>query len=111
MREHGDPPSRGAHARRTLTELRREAVGCKNWLFIGSDDAGEVNDNFVSLIASAQLQELEPGAYLRTSSVCSPPGRASECSISRHSTGRTPPKRLTVQAALLANPYRRAILG
>jgi transposase len=46
-------------------ELRREAVGRKNWLFIGTDDAGEVNANFVSLIASAQLHDLEPWAYLR----------------------------------------------
>lgn len=45
-------------------ELRREAIG-KNWLFIGTDDAGEVNANFVSLIASAQLHTLEPWAYLR----------------------------------------------
>jgi transposase len=36
-------------------ELRREAVGRKNWLFLGSDEGGEVNATFVSLLASCQL--------------------------------------------------------
>ena len=46
-------------------ELRREAVGRKNWLFLGSDDAGDVNATFVSLLASCQLHGHEPWAYLR----------------------------------------------
>lgn len=46
-------------------ELRREAVGRKNWLFVGSDEAAEVNATFVSLLASSQLHKLEPWAYLR----------------------------------------------
>ncbi len=45
--------------------LRREAVGRKNWLFVGSDQGGEVNATFVSLLASCQLHDLEPWAYLR----------------------------------------------
>lgn len=45
--------------------LRREAIGRKNWLFVGSDDAGEVNAAFVSLLASCQLHEIEPWTYLR----------------------------------------------
>ena len=45
--------------------LRREAVGRKNWLFVGSDDAAEVNATFVSLLASCQLHGLQPWAYLR----------------------------------------------
>ena len=45
--------------------LRREAIGRKNWLFVGSDDGGEVNANFVSLLASCQLHDIEPFAYLR----------------------------------------------
>ena len=32
--------------------LRREAVGRKNWLFVGSDDGGAVNAIFTSLLAS-----------------------------------------------------------
>jgi transposase len=45
--------------------LRREALGRKNWLFVGSDDGGETNAVFVSLLASCQLHGIEPTAYLR----------------------------------------------
>jgi transposase len=45
--------------------LRREAIGRKNWLFVGTDDAAEVNAAFVSLLASCQLHDVEPWAYLR----------------------------------------------
>lgn len=45
--------------------LRREAVGRKNWLFVGSDDGGVVNATFTTLLASAQLCGVEPWAYLR----------------------------------------------
>jgi hypothetical protein len=46
-------------------ELRREALGRKNWLFLGSDDGAEANTTFVSLLASVQLHGLEPWSYLR----------------------------------------------
>jgi len=46
-------------------ELRRQKVGAKNWLFVGNDEAAEVNTSFVSLLASARLHDLEPWAYLR----------------------------------------------
>lgn len=46
-------------------QLRREAVGRKNWLFLGSDDGGETNATFVTLLASCQLHEIEPLGYLR----------------------------------------------
>jgi transposase len=45
--------------------LRRLAVGRKNWLFLGSDDAGSVNASFTSLLASCQLHGIEPWSYLR----------------------------------------------
>jgi transposase len=45
--------------------LRREAVGRKNWLFVGSDDGGAVNAAFTSLLASCRLCDVEPWAYLR----------------------------------------------
>jgi transposase len=45
--------------------LRREVVGRRNWMFIGNDDAGEVNTVFVSLLASCQLHGIEPWSYLR----------------------------------------------
>jgi transposase len=45
--------------------LRREALGRKNWLFLGSDEGGAVNATFVSLLASCQMHGLEPVGYLR----------------------------------------------
>ncbi len=45
--------------------LRREAVGRKNWLFVGTDDAAEINAAFVSLLACCQLHDIEPWTYLR----------------------------------------------
>jgi transposase len=50
---------------RSERELRREAVGRKNWLFVGSDEGAKWNATFVSLIASCQQHKLEPWAYLR----------------------------------------------
>jgi len=46
-------------------ELRRQAVGRKNWLFVGHDDAGAVNATFTSLLASCRLCDVEPWSYLR----------------------------------------------
>ncbi|GAC1546339.1 MAG: hypothetical protein NVS3B10_10310 [Polyangiales bacterium] len=40
--------------------LRREAVGRKNWLFVGNDEGGEVNAAFTSLLASCALHDVEP---------------------------------------------------
>jgi len=45
--------------------LRREAVGRKNWLFVGSDDGARANTTFVSLLASCAMHKIEPWAYLR----------------------------------------------
>jgi transposase len=50
---------------RSELELRREAVGRKNWIFVGSDDGAEWNAIAVSLIASCELHGIEPWAYLR----------------------------------------------
>ena len=45
--------------------LRRQAVGRKNWLFVGSEDGGHINTVFVSLLASCAMHRIEPWAYLR----------------------------------------------
>ena len=45
--------------------LRREALGGKSWLFVGSDDGGHANAMFTSLLASCRLVDVEPWAYLR----------------------------------------------
>jgi transposase len=46
-------------------ELRREVVGRKNWIFLGSDDGAKWNTIAVSLIASCQMHDIEPWTYLR----------------------------------------------
>lgn len=53
------------HNNMSELELRREAVGRKNWLFVGSDDGGVVNATFTSLLASCRLCDVEPWTYLR----------------------------------------------
>ncbi len=53
------------HNNHSENALRREALGRKNWLFLGSDEGGTVNATFVTLLASCQLHGLEPLGYLR----------------------------------------------
>jgi transposase len=53
------------HNNASENALRREAVGRKNWLFVGNDDAAEVNATFVTLLASCQMHGIEPWSYLR----------------------------------------------
>jgi hypothetical protein len=46
-------------------QLRRQVVGRRTWLFVGSDDGAEVNTVFVSLLAGWGLHHVEPWTYLR----------------------------------------------
>jgi len=46
-------------------QLTRQVLGRKNWLFVGSDEAAEVNTTFVSLLASCGMHGIEPRKYLR----------------------------------------------
>jgi transposase len=46
-------------------QLRRIAVGRKNWCFLGNDEGGEVCATFTSLLASCQMHGVEPQSYLR----------------------------------------------
>ncbi len=45
--------------------LRRQVLGRRNWLFLGSDDGGHTNTVFVSLLASCRIHEIEPLGYIR----------------------------------------------
>jgi transposase len=45
--------------------LRRQAIGRKNWVFVGSEDGARANTTFVSLLASCQMHGIEPWGYLR----------------------------------------------
>ena len=54
-----------AHNNISELNLRRQVLGRRNWLFVGSDDGAAVNTVFVSLLASARLHSVEPHGYLR----------------------------------------------
>lgn len=91
-------------------ELRRQAVGRKNWLFLGSEDGAKANTTFVSLLASCAMHGIEPWAYLRDL-LCLLPGWSSHrllelAPVNWRATFETP----AVQAALDANVYRRVTL-
>jgi transposase len=49
---------------RTERTLRDQAVGRKNWLFLGSDNGGRMAAVLYSLVASAKRHQLDPQAYL-----------------------------------------------
>jgi len=49
---------------RTERTLRDQAVGRKNWLFLGSDNGGRTAAVLYSLVASAKRHHLDPQAYL-----------------------------------------------
>jgi transposase len=90
--------------------LRREAIGRKNWLFVGSDEGGEVNATFTTLLASCQLCKIEPWTYLRDV-LCLlpqwPESKVLELSPIEWTKTRA---RIDVRQLLEANPFRRATL-
>jgi hypothetical protein len=47
--------------------LRRQVVGRRNRLFVGSDDGAVTNTRFVSLLASGRLHDIELLSYIRDS--------------------------------------------
>jgi hypothetical protein len=90
--------------------LRRQAVGRKNWLFVGSDDGGAVNAVFTSLLASCRLVEIEPWSYLRDVFCLLPRWplhRVLELAPVNWATTRD---RADVRVALEADPFRRLTL-
>jgi Transposase IS66 family/IS66 C-terminal element len=92
-------------------ELRREAVGRKNWLFVGSDDGGHANATFVSLIASCQLHGIEPVEYLRDLLCLLPSWKAADVLELAPLHWRETVARDHVQKTLTSNAFRRASLG
>lgn len=49
---------------RSERALRAQAVGRKNWLFVGNDNGGRTAAVLYSLVASAKRHHLDPEAYL-----------------------------------------------
>ncbi|MCC6809607.1 MAG: IS66 family transposase [Deltaproteobacteria bacterium] len=91
--------------------LRREALGRKNWLFVGSDEGGDTNATFVSLLASCQLHDIEPFAYLRDLFCLLPSWPVDRVlDLAPLNWAATIAKPETI-AKLAANPFRRASLG
>jgi transposase len=46
-------------------DLRRVAIGRKNWLFVGSEEGGERTAIILTIVASAHRHDLDVWAYLR----------------------------------------------
>ncbi len=92
-------------------ELRREAVGRKNWLFLGSEEGGEANAAFVSLIASCQLHGLDPAEYLRDLFCLLPSWTVADVLELSPLHWKQTLARDDVYEALAGNVFRRASLG
>jgi transposase len=91
--------------------LRREVVGRKNWLFVGSDDGGDVNATFVSLLASCSLHKLEPFTYLRDLLCLLPRWPSHRVLQLAPAYWRETSEKREAQEALNANVLRRVVLG
>lgn len=99
------------HNNHSENALRREALGRRNWLFVGNDDGGETNATLVTLLASCQLHNLEPLGYLRDL-LCLLPGwpqtRVLELAPAYWAKTLESP---AVREKLEANVFRQAALG
>lgn len=91
--------------------LRREALGRNNWIFLGSDEGGETNAAFTSLLASAQLHDLEPCGYLRDLFCLLPQWPQKRVLELAPAYWRVTAARDEVQRLLNANVFRQISLG
>jgi len=90
--------------------LRREVIGRKNWLFVGNDEAAEVNAAFVSLLASCRMHSVEPWAYLRDLFCLVPSWPARRVLELAPVNRRQTCQQQDTQQRLAANVYRLAVL-
>lgn len=91
--------------------LRRQVVGRKNWLFVGSDDGGDVNATVVSLLASCSLHKIEPFAYMRDLLCLLPRWPSHRVLELAPAYWRQTLEKRETQQALDANVLRRVVLG
>lgn len=91
--------------------LRREALGRKNWLFVGTDEGGKVNATFVTLLASCEMHGLEPYAYLRDLLCLLPSWPINRVLELAPANWRATLERPEVQEKLDANVFRQVTLG
>jgi hypothetical protein len=92
-------------------QLRREALGRKNWMFLATDEGGKVNATFVTLLASCEMHGLEPYAYLRDLLCLLPSWPIHDVLELAPANWRVALARPEVQAKLDANVYRQVTLG
>ncbi len=94
-------------------ELRRQALGRKNFMFLGTDGGGDVNATFSSLLASCDMHKVPPLAYLRDVFCLVADWKAHGRDMLDLSPARwaQTSKRDDVVALLDANPFRRISLG
>ena len=91
--------------------LRREALGRKNWLFIATDEGGKVNATMVTLLASCEMHGLEPYAYLRDLLCLLPSWPITRVLELAPVNWRATLERSEVQQRLEANVFRQVALG
>jgi hypothetical protein len=92
-------------------QLRRQVLGRKNWLFVGSDEAAEVNTTFVSLLASCGMHGVEPWAYLRDLLCLLPSWSRSRVLDLAPVNWQQTLEQHDTQQRLATNPFRAAILA
>jgi hypothetical protein len=81
--------------------LRAQAVGRKNYMFVGSDRGGRTAATLYSLVASCKRHQVDPFAYLKDG-----PGAVADAP--RNGAQRTIARRLVGGASWLATPNRFA---
>lgn len=91
--------------------LRRHALGRKNWIFLGTPEAGEVNALFTTLLASCVLHEIEPWAYLRDLLCILPGWPANRVLELAPAYWKQTLENTDAQQRLDANIFRRVSLG
>lgn len=91
-------------------ELRRQALGRRNWLFVGSDDGAKVNAVFVSLLASCRLHDIEPRDYLRDLFCLLPDWPQARLLELAPAYWQQTREQHDTQERLAANVFRRAVL-
>jgi transposase len=92
-------------------ELRRQALGRKNWIFVGSDEAAEVNTTFVTLLASCAMHGIEPWAYLRDLLCLLPSWPRTRVLDLAPAYWKKTLEDEDTQQRLAANPFRTALLA
>ena len=91
-------------------ELRRQAVGRKNWLFVGSDDGARANAAFTCLLASCRMHGIEPWSYLRDLLCLLPEWPAHRVLKLAPAHWASTSSTEEVRAKLEADPYRQLTL-